>query len=185
MSTVASAKAVRYDLDPSHSAAMFKVRHLMISNVKGEFTHLSGSVTFDPDNPANSSIEATIDATSINTREAKRDEHLKSPDFLDVAKFPTIAFKSTGIVPAGKDSFEVVGDLTIHGVTQEVALAVDGVTPEAKDPWGFVRRGASATVTINRKDFGLVWNAALETGGVMVGDDVHITIDVEMVRKAS
>lgn len=185
MSTPASAQAVRYDLDPAHSAAMFKVRHLMISNVKGEFTKLTGSVVYDPADPGNSSIEATIDATSINTREPQRDEHLKSADFLDVAKFPTITFKSKDIVPSGQGTFEVTGDLTIHGVTQEVALAVADVTPEAKDPWGFLRRGATATVTINRKDYGLVYNAALETGGVMVGEDVHITIDVEMVRKAA
>lgn len=185
MSTVASAQAVRYDLDPAHSVAMFKVRHLMISNVKGEFTRLSGSVTFDSANASNSSVEATIDATSISTREPQRDEHLKSADFLDVAKFPAITFKSRDIIPAGGGSYEMTGDLTIHGVTNEVALAVEGVTPEAKDPWGFLRRGATASVTISRKDFGLVWNAGLETGGVMVGDDVHITIDVEMIRKAT
>jgi polyisoprenoid-binding protein YceI len=185
MSTASMAQPVSYDLDPAHSSASFKVRHLMISNVKGEFTRLSGSVVFDAANPANSSLDITIDATSINTREPQRDEHLKSADFLDVAKFPTITFKSRDVIPAGKDSFEVTGDLTIHGVTQEVALAVDSVTPEAKDPWGNVRRGASASVTIQRGDYGLGWNSVLEAGGVMVGEDVHITIDVEMVRKAA
>jgi polyisoprenoid-binding protein YceI len=183
MSTPAAA-AVRYDIDAAHSSAHFKVRHLMISNVQGEFTKMSGSVVFDPANPAGSSIEVTIDTSSISTREPKRDEHLKSADFLDVAKYPTIVFKSRDIVPDGKDSYEVTGDLTIHGVTQEVALDVDSVTPEAKDPWGGFRRGASASVTISRKDFGVAWNAALETGGVMVGDDVHITLEVELVRKA-
>jgi polyisoprenoid-binding protein YceI len=184
MSTPASAQAVRYDLDPAHSVAAFKVRHLMISNVKGEFTRLSGSVVYDPVEPGNSSFETTIEAASISTREPQRDEHLKSPDFLDVAQFPTITFKSKDVIPSGDGSFEVTGDLTIHGVTQEVALAVEGVTPETKDPWGFLRRGASASVTIDRKDFGLVWNNPLETGGLMVGEDVHITIDVELVRKA-
>ena len=184
MSTAASTQTIHYDLDPAHSAATFKVRHLMISNVKGEFTRLSGSVVFDPVNPANSSIQATIDATSISTREPQRDQHLKSPDFLDVAKFPTITFKSRDMVPSGGGTYEVTGDLTIHGVTQEVALAVEGVTAEIKDPYGFLRRGATASVTIDRKDFGLVWNNPLESGGVLVGDDVHITIDVELVRKA-
>jgi polyisoprenoid-binding protein YceI len=185
MSTAASAQAIRYDIDPAHSAAAFKVRHLMISNVKGEFTRLSGSVTVDPADPAKSSIEVVIDATSISTRDAQRDEHLKSPDFLDVAKFPTITFKSRDVVASGGGSFEVTGDLTIHGVTQEIALAVEDLTPESKDPWGFLRRGASAHVTINRKDYGLTWNTALETGGVVVGEDVHVTIDIEMVRKAA
>jgi polyisoprenoid-binding protein YceI len=175
---------VQYEIDPSHSSAQFKVRHLMISNVKGEFNKVSGTVSFDPANPSNSSIEATVDATSINTREEKRDEHLKSADFLDVAKYPSITFRSKKIALAGKDAFEVTGDLTIHGTTREVVLLVDGVTPEAKDPWGGSRRGATATTTIQRKDFGLTWNMALETGGIMVGDDVHITIDVEVVRKA-
>jgi len=184
MSTPASA-VVRYDIDPAHTSAHFKVRHLMISNVKGEFTRISGSVVFDPSNPGASKIEVTIEAASINTREPQRDEHLKSADFLDVAKYPSITLKSRDIVPAGKDAYEVTGDLTIHGVTQEVALMVDGVTPEAKDPWGNFRRGANASVTIQRKDFGLVWNAVLETGGVMVGEDVHIEIEVELVRKAA
>jgi polyisoprenoid-binding protein YceI len=183
MST-ASAQAIRYDLDPAHSVATFKVRHLMISNVKGEFTRVSGFVIFDPADPSNSSVEATIDATSISTRDPQRDEHLKSADFLEVAKFPTITFKSKEVVPAGGENFEVTGELTIHGVTQEVALTVEDVTAESKDPWGFLRRGASARITISRKDFGLVWNSALETGGVVVGDDVHIAIDVELVRKA-
>lgn len=185
MSTVASARAVRYDLDPAHSVATFKVRHLMISNVKGEFKKVTGSVVFDPANPANSSVEVTIDASSIHTREPQRDEHLKSADFLDVAKFPAITFKSKEVLASGDGTYEVVGDLTIHGVTQTIALAVEEVTPESKDPWGFLRRGASASVTIRRKDFGLLWNAPLETGGVVVGEDVHITVDVEMMRKAA
>jgi polyisoprenoid-binding protein YceI len=185
MSTAAITQPIHYDLDPAHSVAAFKVRHLMISNVKGEFTRVSGSVDFDAANPANSAINITIDATSISTREPQRDEHLKSPDFLDVAKFPTITFKSEDVIPSGGGTYEVTGELTIHGVAQQVALAVEDVTPEAKDPWGFLRRGATASVTIDRKDFGLVWNSALETGGLMVGEDVHITIDVELVRKAA
>lgn len=184
MSTPAATGVARYDLDPQHTAAMFKVRHLMISNVKGEFTKISGSVAFDPSNLEASSVNITIDAASINTREPDRDAHLKSPDFLDVAKFPAITFRSKKVKASGKDEYDVTGDLTIHGVTREVTLNVDSVTPEAKDPWGFLRRGASATTTINRKDFGLHWNMALETGGVVVGEDVHITIDAEFARKA-
>jgi len=156
----------------------------MISNVKGEFTRATGSVVFDPADPTAAKVDVVIDATSINTREPQRDGHLKSPDFLDTEKYPEITFHSTAVVVAGKDSFEVVGDLTIHGVTQAVALQVDSFSPEVKDPWGFYRRGASAHTKIERKDFGLVWNATLETGGFMVGDEVEITIDTELTRKA-
>lgn len=157
---------------------------MMISNVKGEFTRVKGSAEFDPSKPDASHVEVIIDATSINTREPQRDTHLKSADFLDVEKYPEITFRSNSVVPAGNDSYEVVGDLTIRGVTRPVALNVEAVTPEVKDPWGFLRRGASAHTKIERKDFGLTWNAALETGGIMVGDDVDITIDAELVRKA-
>src|SRR5277367_2248038 len=183
MSTPAAAGIVRYDIDPQHTAAMFKVRHLMISNVKGEFTKVSGSVTFDPTHEM-SSVEITVDAASINTREPDRDTHLKSADFLYVSQYPSITFRSKKVTPDGTDEFKVIGDLTLHGVTREETLHVDSVTPEAKDHWGFFRRGASASKTNNRKDFGLVWNMALETGGVVVGEEVHITIDVEFVRKA-
>ncbi|HUA87710.1 MAG TPA: YceI family protein [Bryobacteraceae bacterium] len=184
MSSPQAAVTPRYDIDPAHTSAQFKVRHLMISHVKGEFTKISGSVIFDPQNLAASSIEVTIDAASISTREPQRDAHLKSAEFLDVEKFPSIVFKSAKITATGKDSYHAAGELTIHGVTRPVTLDVEGMTPEAKDPWGFLRRGATASTTIDRKDFGVAWNAALETGGVMVGDQVQITIDVEMARKA-
>ena len=170
-----------YAIDPAHSSVHFSVRHLMVSNVRGEFTKVSGTVNFDPEKPETSTIEATIDATSISTRDQQRDGHLKSPDFLDTEKFPTIAFRSkkVEIVSGGG---KVTGDLTIHGVTREIVLDVEGPTPEIKDPWGKQRIGASATAKLSRKDFGLTWNAALETGGVMVGDEVKITLDVEVVR---
>jgi polyisoprenoid-binding protein YceI len=185
MSTSPAAASVAvYEIDPSHSSAQFKVRHMMISNVKGEFTNISGKVVFDPANPSASSIEVTIDAASINTRDPQRDAHLKSADFLDVAKHPSITFRSKQVAPAGKDAYEITGNLTIHGVTREVKLLADGVTPEAKDPWGGFRRGATATTTIQRKDFGLTWQMALEAGGFLVGEEVHITIDAELVRKA-
>jgi polyisoprenoid-binding protein YceI len=173
-----------YQIDPQHTGAYFKVRHMMISNVKGEFSRITGSVEFDPSDLASSHVEAKIDSASVNTREPQRDSHLKSPDFLGVSRYPAITFRSTKIVSAGKDNYEVTGDLTIRGVTREVLLHVEAVTPEIKDPDGFLRRGASATTRIARKDFGLVWNAVLESGGFVVGDDVDITIDVELIRKA-
>jgi polyisoprenoid-binding protein YceI len=172
-----------YTIDPAHSVADFKVRHLMVSNVRGEFSGVSGTVQFDPENPANSKVEATIDATTIHTREPQRDAHLKSADFLDVEKFPTITFVSKKVVRAGDEEYKVTGDLTIHGVTKEVTLEVEGPAPEAKDPWGNVKSGASAKTKINRKDFGLVWNVALETGGVLVGEDIQLHLDLELTKQ--
>src|SRR5580704_9847872 len=163
-----------YQIDTAHTHAQFKVRHLMISNVKGEFTKVTGTVELDDANPSASSINVTIDVNSVSTREPQRDAHLKSADFFDVAKFPTITFVSKEVVKSGDDSYEVVGDLTIHGVTKTVDLNVESVTPEMKDPYGMFRRGAEAKTTIIRSDFNLVYNAALETGGVLIGDDVHI-----------
>ncbi len=173
-----------YQMDSQHTGVHFKVRHMMISNVKGEFSRITGSAEFDPSNLAASHVEATIDSASVNTREPQRDSHLKSPDFLDVTRYPKITFRSTKIISAGEDSFDVSGDLTIRGVAREVILHVESVTPEIKDPDGLLRLGASATTRIARKDFGLTWNAVLESGGFVVGDDVDITIDVELVRKA-
>ncbi len=170
-----------YAIDPAHSSVHFSVRHLMVSYVRGEFTKVSGTVNFDPEKPETSTIEATIDATSISTRDPQRDGHLKSPDFLDTEKFPAITFRSK-TVEIVSDGGKVTGDLTIHGVTREIVLDVEGPTPEIKDPWGKQRIGASATGKLSRKDFGLTWNVALETGGVMVGDEVKITLDVEVVR---
>lgn len=173
-----------YQIDTAHTHAQFKVRHLMISNVKGEFTKVTGTVVFDEANPAASSINVTIDVASISTRDPQRDGHLKSADFFEVEKFPTITFVSKEVVKSGDESFEVVGDLTIHGVTKTVDLNVEDLTPEMKDPFGLYRRGASAKTTILRSDFGLKYNAALETGGVLIGDDIHITIDTELTRQA-
>jgi polyisoprenoid-binding protein YceI len=177
--------ALQYNIDSAHSGVHFKVRHLMISSVRGEFTKVSGSIAFDPGNPAASGFEATIDAASIATRETDRDNHLKSADFLDVANHPTITFKSKTLTATGPDSYLAVGDLTIRGVTRPVTLTISEVSPEAKDPWGLLRRGATATATINRKDFGVSFNMALETGGFVVGDDINISIDVEFVRPAA
>jgi polyisoprenoid-binding protein YceI len=173
-----------YQIDASHSAAQFKVRHMMIANVKGEFDKVTGTVNFDEANPAASSVEASIDVSTISTRDEQRDGHLKSADFLDVANYPTINFKSKKVTASGADSFTVVGDLTIHGVTKEVSLKVGELTGEAKDPWGGTRRGAAASTRIARKDFGMSFNMALEAGGFLVGDDVDIHIDVELVKQA-
>lgn len=170
-----------WNLDPVHSVAEFKVKHMMISNVKGQFTGIKGSLDLDEANVANSKVEAAIDASTINTREAQRDAHLKSADFFDVEKFPTLEFRSTGVSPSG-DGLTVTGDLTIHGVTKTVTFEVEGPTAPAKDPWGNTRIGLSAVTKIHRKDFGLTWNAALETGGILVGDDVTITLDVQFVK---
>ena len=172
---------ITYTIDPAHSTAGFKVRHLMVSNVRGEFSNLTGTVVFDTDTPANSTVKASIDATTVNTRDEQRDGHLKSPDFFDTAKFPTITFVSKKV--AGSDGeFKVAGDLTIHGVTKEVVLTVEGPAPEVKDPWGNVKSGASATTKINRKDFGMVFNMALETGGVMVGEEIAIQLELELLK---
>lgn len=171
-----------YKLDPAHSSAQFSVRHMMITNVHGGFSGVQGTVIFDPQNLSASRLDVVIDAATVNTQEAQRDAHLKSADFLDVAVYPSITFKSTKIVAAGDGELSVTGDLTIHGVTKSVVLAVEGPSPESKDPWGNTRIGASATTKIKRSDFGLAWNAALETGGILVGDDVKITLEVSLIR---
>jgi polyisoprenoid-binding protein YceI len=175
--------ASTWDIDTGHSAAQFSVRHLAVSNVRGEFGKITGTLQLDDKDITKSTVEATIDVTSINTREEKRDQHLKSPDFFDVAKFPTITFKSKKVAKEGSDRLKVTGDLTIHGVTKEVALQVDGPAKPIKDPWGNTKTGITATTKINRKDFGLTWNKALETGGLVVGEDVTITLDVELQQK--
>jgi len=171
-----------WNIDLAHSAAQFKVRHMMISNVKGEFTHISGKLELDGKDITKSRVEATVDAATINTREPQRDAHLKSSDFLDVEKFQTLSFKSTLVSKRSDVDLAVQGDLTIHGVTHEVVFDVEGPSAPTKDPWGNTRIGLSATTNINRKDFGLSWNSALETGGFLLGDDVAITLDVEFVR---
>jgi polyisoprenoid-binding protein YceI len=171
-----------WNLDPVHSVAEFKVKHMMISNVKGQFANVSGVLTLDESDPTNSGIEASIEAASVNTRDAQRDTHLKSEDFFHAERFPKLSFKSTRITRTGNRELAVAGDLTIRGVTRNVVFTVEGPTPPAKDPWGNTRLGLSATTKINRKDFGLTWNAALEAGSILVGDDVTITLDVQFVK---
>jgi polyisoprenoid-binding protein YceI len=181
---IQSKSTSEWQLDPAHSAAHFSVRHLMISNVRGEFSKLSGNILLDSDDPTRSAVEVSMETASINTREPQRDEHLRSADFFDVANHPTITFRSKTITADGPEHFKLAGDLTIRGVTKDVTFDVEGPTPAVKDPWGNVRAGVTATAKINRKDFGLVWNALVEGGGVMVGDQVSITLEAELVQKA-
>jgi polyisoprenoid-binding protein YceI len=180
--TSTSTATTTWNIDPAHSVAEFKVKHMMISNVKGQFPKVSGTLTLDESGLANSRVEAVIEAASIETRDPQRDAHLKSADFFDVEKFPTLLFKSSRISIVRDGELAVEGDLTIRGVTRKVTFAVEGPTPPAKDPWGNTRVAVSATTKINRKDFGLTWNAALETGGILVGDEVTITLDVQFVK---
>jgi polyisoprenoid-binding protein YceI len=171
-----------WNIDPAHSVAEFKVKHMMISNVKGNFGKISGKLTLDEADLAKSRIESVIEASSIETRDAQRDAHLKSADFFHVEKFPTLSFTSTNIKIVRDGELAVEGDLTIRGITRPVVFAVEGPTPPAKDPWGNTRVAVAATTRINRKDFGLTWNAALETGGILVGDEVTITLDIQFVK---
>lgn len=171
-----------WTIDPVHSVAEFKVKHMMISNVKGRFAGVAGELVLDDSDITNSHVIATIDAASINTGEPQRDAHLKSADFLDVENFPTLSFGSSRIAQHGEMALDVDGELTIHGVTKRVTFAVEGPSAPGKDPWGKMRVGVTATAKINRRDFGLVWNSALETGGILVGDEVTISLDVQFVQ---
>jgi polyisoprenoid-binding protein YceI len=177
-----TATTTTWNIDPVHSVAEFKVKHMMISNVKGQFTKIDGVLALDEQDLTKSWVEASIDGASINTRDAQRDTHLKSADFFDVERFPTLTFKSTRVDRTNDAELAVTGDLTLHGVTRKVVFSVEGPTPPAKDPWGNTRVGLEATTKINRKDFGLTWNAALETGGILVGDEVTIMLDVQFVK---
>jgi polyisoprenoid-binding protein YceI len=183
VSACAFAQPVAWDIDPAHSAAQFAVKHMMVSTVRGDLSKITGKVVFDPNDPGkNASVDVSIDMNTINTREPKRDTHLKSADFFDVEKFPTMTFKSKRVESAGAGKLKLIGDLTMHGVTKEVVFNVDGPSPVLKDPRG-LRTGASATATVNRKDFGLMWNRTIESGGVVVSDEVAITLDVELIHR--
>jgi len=171
-----------YKIDPAHSSAHFVVRHMMITNVRGAFSGVQGKVEYDAENPASSSIDVVIDVNTINTLDSGRDTHLKSAEFLDAEKYPTITFKSKAVAAEGDGELKVTGDLIIHGVTKEVVLNVEAPSAEGKDPWGNTRMGASATTKIKRSDFGLSWNAALETGGILIGDDLKIELEVSLIK---
>jgi polyisoprenoid-binding protein YceI len=185
LSLPAVAATSTWQIDPNHSAAQFAVRHLAISTVRGAFTKVNGTVQFDDKDISKSSIDVTIDAASVDTRVADRDKDLRSDRFFDVEKYPTLTFKSTKVEQAEPGKLKVTGDLTIHGVTKQVVLDVEGPTAPVKDPWGNQRAAANATTKINRQDFGVKWNAKMDGGGLVVGDDIDITIDVEMVQKGA
>ena len=180
----ASAQVATWDIDPAHSQATFQVRHLMVTNVRGDFGKMKGSVSWDGQDFSTVQAEATIDVASVNTREQKRDDHLRSPDFFDVTTHPTMTFKSKRSQEVGPNKFKLVGDLTMRGVTKEVTLDVEATAP-IKDMRGSTRIGAQATTKINRQDFGVKWNRSLDAGGVVVGDEVGITIDLALVKKAA
>ncbi len=177
------AASTTWQIDPAHSAAQFAVRHLTISTVRGQFHNVKGAIVVDDAEITKSTVDVTIDATTVDTQEANRDKHLKSPDFFDVEKFPAITFKSTMVEKAGAGKLKVTGDLTIRGTTRSVVLDVDGPTAAIKDPWGNQRAAASATTKINRQDFGVQWNGTLDNGGVVVSDEVSISLDIEMIHK--
>ena len=180
--TATPAPTITWKIDPAHSSADFKVKHMMISHVKGSFSGLSGTLIEDPAEPTQSRVEASIDISTISTGDAQRDAHLKSADFFHHDQHPTMTFKSTKVEKKGEGEYKVTGDLTLHGVSKPVTFVVEGPSAPGKDPWGNTRIGLSATAKINRKDFGLSWNAALETGGILVGEDVQITLEVQFIK---
>jgi polyisoprenoid-binding protein YceI len=173
-----------WNIDPAHSGAEFTVKHMMICNVKGNFSSLSGTLSLDESDVTKSRVEASIPVATVNTGDAQRDGHLKSADFFDAEKFPALTFTSTKVEVKGSGELAVTGNLTLHGVTKPVTFAVEGPSAPAKDPWGNLRIGLSGTTKINRKDFGLTWNTTLETGGVLVGEDVTISLDVQFIKAA-
>ena len=181
----AAATTTTWQIDPQHTAAGFAVKHLMISTVRGQFKGVTGTVNWDDQDISKSTVDITIDANTVDTSEPKRDADLKSDKFFDVVKYPTITFKSKNIEQVSAGKLKITGDLTIHGVTKEAVLDVEGPTPPVKDPWGNTRVAANATTKVNRQDFGVKWNANMDGGGVVVGDDVAITIDLEMIKKAA
>jgi len=171
-----------WNIDPAHSIAEFKVRHMMISFVRGEFSGLSGVLKLDETDYTRSTVEVSIPTASVRTVDERLDDHLKNADFFDVEKFPTLTFISTKVRSTGGRNYAVTGDLMIHGVTRSVTLTVNDVSEPSNDPWGNQRIGLSASTTINRKDFGIIWNTALDSGGVLVGDEVSIALDVQLIK---
>ena len=172
-----------WQIDPAHSQIQFSVRHMMISNVRGRFENFTGNVEFDEADPLSSTVEVKIEAASINTKEPQRDTHLKSPDFLDAENFPYVYFKSKRVEKIDDHRGRVIGDLNIRDITREVVLEVE-YAGQAKSPWGTISAGFSASTALSRKDWGLNWNQLLETGGVLVGDEMKISIEVELVKQA-
>ena len=179
------AQAATWQIDPSHTSVTFKVKHMMVSWVRGELSGVSGTMTYDPARPSQTTVDAEIDVNTVNTRDEKRDGHLKSPDFFDAAKHPKMTFKSVKVRSAAKGKMKIDGDLTLRGVTKRVTFDVTGISGEVADPWGNVKMGATATTTINRQEFGIKFNKTLDKGGVMVGNEVKITIDVELNKQVA
>ena len=177
------AATATWQIDPAHTAAGFSVRHMMIATVRGQFKGVTGTVLWDDQDINNSTVDVTIDANTVDTGEAKRDADLKSANFFDVKNYPTITFKSTKIEKISAGKMKVTGNLTIHGVTKQVVLDVEGPSGAVKDPWGNTRVALNATTTVNRTDYGVKWNAKMDSGGMVVGDDVNINIDLEMTKK--
>lgn len=182
--TSSFAVSSRWNIDPAHSTASFKVKHMMISDVTGNFRGIQGTVVIDDADFKKSKVDVSIAATSVDTGIKKRDDHLRSADFFDVARYPSLTFVSKQVKDVSGNGFTLVGDLTIHGVTKEVDLAVSELSAEIKDPWGNTRKAAKATAQINRKDFGLNWNTVLEAGGVLVGDEIQIELEVQFIKQA-
>lgn len=173
---------ITWNIDPAHSRAEFKVKHMMISNVRGSFNGITGTLIENPAQPSLSRVEALISVGTVNTGDEKRDGHLKSADFFDSENHPSMTFTSTKVDRKGAEEYAVTGDLSLHGITKSVTFDVEGPSAPVKDPWENTRIGLSATTTINRKDFGLVWNAALESGGILVGEEIQISLDVQLVK---
>ncbi|HEX4933033.1 MAG TPA: YceI family protein [Gemmatimonadaceae bacterium] len=184
MTAPAATQTSTWSVDASHSHVEFAVRHMMVATAKGRFADVKGTIEFDGQNLATASVDIEIAVESIDTKQADRDNHLKSADFFDAANYPTITFRSTRIVPKGENEFDLIGDLTIRGTTKEIVLSAES-NGALRDPWGMDRAGFSATGKINRFDYGLHWNAALETGGLVVAQDVKITLEVEIVKPAA
>ena len=184
LSLPAGAATSEWKIDPQHSSAQFSVRHMAISTVRGAFSKVTGAILLDDSDITKSTVDVTIDASTVDTREPDRDKDLRSDKFFDVAHYPSITFKSKRVQQVATGKLKVTGDLTIRGTTKEVVLDVEGPTAPVKDPWGNVRAAVTATTKVNRQDFGVKWNATLDNGGVVVGDDVNITIDVEMIKQA-
>jgi len=181
----ALAQASSWDIDPAHTAIEFSVKHMMVSTVKGQFEKVKGTLDLDDRDVTRSTVEVTIDLNSVNTHEPKRDGHLKSADFFDTAKYPNATFKSTKVQKAGKNKLKVTGDLNLHGVTKPVVLEVEGPTDAFKSPFGTTVRGVHATAKIDRKEFGIVWNKELDSGGVLVGNEVTLDLSAELSEKTA
>ena len=183
LALVTGAAGSTWTIDTDHSAANFSIKHMAISKVKGSFSNVSGKVVFHDAGPNPFSIDLAIDPASIDTGVKKRDDHLKSPDFFDIIKYPSIRFVSKKAVPAGKGKYQVTGALTMHGVTNNIIVAIEGLDYEAKDPWGNLRKGGQLTGEVSRKDFGMEYNALLETGNLLIGEQADITLDFELIKK--